>query len=176
MILIPTLKVVSFFSKEGKLFTYGKFKTKFGSKALYKLKNLKNLENCMISENDYVDTTSNWTKPLISSKKTAKNKLIRELNRAGNSLLKTIPFPSKDEESYRFISLDKLFQMGFEENSTLNEKKASNQLNINDNDVWLYFVNGIYSKNFSQEYLYDLAFNEEIDILETRSEGHWSIN
>nr|UXY88323.1 Fe-S cluster assembly protein SufD [Cryptomonas curvata] len=186
MILVPTLKVVSFFSKEGKLFTYGKFKAKSGPRVLYKLNNLKTLENCMISENDYVDTNSNWTKPLVSSKKTAKNKLIRELNRAGNSLLKTIPFPSKEEESYRFISLDKLFQMGFQENSTLSEKKIPNQLNINNNDVWLYFVNGIYSNNFSsadklpKDFYFgsfsDLSDSKQKNILDISNKGESGIN
>jgi Fe-S cluster assembly protein SufD len=185
MLWIPTLKVVSFFSKGVNIITDGKFKAKFESKTFHKLKNIKKMEKRMVSENNYVDITSNWTKLLISSKKNSKSNMINEISRAGSSLLKTIPFPSKYEESYRFISLEKLFEMEFQENNTLNEKQNP-ILNFKSDDISLYFVNGIYSSSFSSlnklpkdfyfGYLSDLSDSKQKNILDISNKGESGVN
>jgi len=144
MFLTSNSKIISLFLTSKKTSSCMNIKFPSGFKSGHKIKTKKKFENNMnLSEN------LNWIQSLFFLKKNSQNKIIKDLNRAGLGFLKTIPAPSSAEESYRFISLDKLFKMNFSENIKKNSPLAPGYLNINENEVWIFFVNGSYSSENS---------------------------
>ena len=148
MISIPSVKAIPFFLKGEKFFFHKNLNTNFRYKIGNNIKNKKKSDSVMMHEN-YIDTSSNWVKKITSTRLKSKNKLIRDLNRAGKGFLKTIRLPSNNEESYKFISFDKLFLMNFSEINITTQPKISDQLDIIQNDIWIFFVNGIYVRELS---------------------------
>ena len=109
MLNILTVKTISFITKGSILNLDRNSNNKFRLKTINYVKNAKKLGIYMSFEKNFMKESSAWIKTLTNSKKNAKNILIENLKRSGNGFLKTIQFPSNHEESYRFISFDKLF-------------------------------------------------------------------
>nr|UXY87820.1 Fe-S cluster assembly protein SufD [Cryptomonas curvata] len=140
MFVIPTVKIVSFFSKGEKLPFYRKLNSNFQIKITNNTKGKKNSHKFMMYEK-YIDGSSNWIKKLTTSRINTKNKLIKDLNRAGN---------------------------------------------INENEVWIFFTNGIYSpelssidklpKNFYFGSFSELPINKQKNILDIANKGESGIN
>ena len=186
MLNILTVKTISFITKGSILNLDRNSNNKFRLKTINYVKNAKKLGIYMSFEKNFMKESSAWIKTLTNSKKNAKNILIENLKRSGNGFLKTIQFPSNHEESYRFISFDKLFQMSFKSNTKTYKPKLYNELNISENEVWIFFINGIYCADsslinilpadFFCGFFSDLSDDKQQDILDLANKGESGVN
>nr|UXY87327.1 Fe-S cluster assembly protein SufD [Cryptomonas sp.] len=98
---------------------------------------------------DDTEKISKWTYPLLRSRKKSNDIIIENLNKTGINLLNVIPVPSTKDESWKFASLDKLFNMSFSKNIVTDEQIPKLHIDVNRNDVWMVFVNGVFSRLLS---------------------------
>jgi len=182
MLNFPSVKIVSVFSKGQNFFFDRKLKNKF---KLTTIKNQKKFKFQMV-QNNSIKESSDWIKSIIATKKNSKNKLIENMRRSGNGFLKTIRLPSTNEESYRFIPFEKVFQMHFTENNIIEEPVISDQLNITKDEVWIFFINGFFCAELSSidklpadfyfGFFSNLSNNEQKNLLDIANKGESGVN
>jgi Fe-S cluster assembly protein SufD len=186
MQFISFLKIGLFFSINKKMSICETIKNKSSFNNVCNIKRRKKSKNNVMLQKNNHSEKSNWVENVVLSKKSSKYKLINDFNKAGCGLLKTIPLPSSSEESYRFTLLDKLFEMNFGKNSDLNNLTLPEYPLINQHEIWISFINGLYSDSFS--YVKNLPENfyfgffsklndkEKKNILDISNKGESGIN
>jgi len=127
-----------------------------------------------------------WLDSILSVRNISDEKYLNKWRKVGVNLIKSIPFPSKSDESWKLTSMDKIFEMRFSKNEKKNSSTTLEKYIEGDIGPKIVFVNGLYSKSLSdlssldkKIFLGDLKEykGEETDnILEFLSKGESGIN
>jgi Fe-S cluster assembly protein SufD len=126
-----------------------------------------------------------WLKSILSVRYPTNKEYIDKWRKIAINLIKGMPFPSKLDESWRLTSLDKVYNMRFSKNEEDEFFDLEDQLN-GFRGPKIVFVNGIYSKKFSDlssldknlilDELKNLPDKQAENVLEFLSKGESGIN
>ncbi|AFP65464.1 Fe-S cluster assembly protein SufD (nucleomorph) [Chroomonas mesostigmatica CCMP1168] len=92
---------------------------------------------------------SKWLDSILLSKKVKKTSFINNLRKIGLTLLKNTRIPSKKDESWRFTSLDQLFNMEFSDIIVEENDDFVSKYIMENSVARIVFINGVFSFKFS---------------------------
>jgi len=90
-----------------------------------------------------------WLDSILSVRNISDEKYLNKWRKVGVNLIKSIPFPSKSDESWKLTSMDKIFEMRFSKNEKKNSSTTLEKYIEGDIGPKIVFVNGLYSKSLS---------------------------
>lgn len=133
-----------------------------------------------------INNQSEWIKSILRKKKKEHPKYIDNLQKIGINLLKNTKFPSKNDESWRFTKLDKLFDMKFSREFSKVDSEFSKKYLFEKSSGNCIVINEILVEDKSKKYtekdkfflgkLSDLSEPKKKKIMEITGKGESGIN
>lgn len=95
------------------------------------------------------EENSKWLSSILFPKKMKKTLFLNNFRKIGKIVLKNTQMPTRKDESWRFTSLNKLFQMRFFKHATVEDDSFIPDFFIQKSFARIVFVNGVFSSKFS---------------------------